>query len=610
MSGFSAGFSSGFALAAGGAIPFDPSTAWDSSAPAALFAGTGQHFRVQATVIIGGVDVSARLTGDIVIGAEEDAARTASLSLIPTSSAALLALDGQTITIDLTIWRSSLTTTIRRFTGKVERVEYNAGQRVASLACRDAYQDTIKGLASAAAAQSLLGGKAEPGGIVKWSDEIPDPAGYYSSLLDTLPGACAIDGRGTWRVIDWLIDTPSATFGPGDVFADSVTVNRPPRSEMPESIKATLNFRYYRLFNAEQAIAWTAPNRDRYVVDGLPVLPKTSVQSALSGLNGWLVKGTPTITEPLPGSYPVIVGGQTVFYTVSYEAAALTCSALNATLYRRWYQQVEVAYSVSIPMGGLAGVDDAVAVSLASEFDAGTWESTPTSESSVGIYQANAPTSSAPPTGYEGLPAPFPATNAALDWHPDINSAALNAAARHVVALALRKAASGRRKQTVSFTRPLDPRADLGAVLGIGAYGVTATGQVSAFEDRISIGSGDATSTYTLACPDGTGNTTSYSASITEPSNNVAVSLTMPALNTHVGAAYETPAVPVEDNLVGFLCNVLPTSNNYDASKPVYEPQFRLIMPEIANTLTDPLEVIQPIAATVAIAGSGLTVSF
>lgn len=609
MTGFSAAFSSSFALAASGAIPYDPAVAWNSVAPAALFAGAGQHFRAQATVIIGGVDVSARLTGEVIISAEEDAARTASLSLIPASSAALTALDGQPITIDLTIWRGAMTTTIRRFTGKVERVEYNAGQRVASLACRDAYQDTIKGLASAAAAQSLLAGKAEPGGIVQWSDAEPDPESYYSRLLATLPGACAIDGSGTWRVIDWMIAAPSETFGPGDVFADSVTVSRPPRSEMPASIKATLNFRYSRLFSAEKTVSWTAPNRSQYVVDGLPVLPKASVQSALAGLNGWMVKGTPTITEPTPGSYPVIVGGQTVFYTVSYEAAALTCAALNATLYRRWYQQVEVSYSTSIAMGGLAGVDDTV-VSLVSDFDAGGWETAKTSESNVGIYQANAPTPSTTPSGYEGLPAPFPPANSALDWHPDIDAAALNAAARHVVAMALRKAAAGRRKQTVSFTRPLDPRADLGAVLAINAYGLSATGQVVAFEDRISIGSGDATSTYTLACPDGSGNVTGYSASVTPPGNTIAVSLTMPALDTHVGGSYATPAAPVENDLIGFLCNVLPTSNNYDASKPVYEPQFRLIMPAISDLLTDPLPLSAPITAAVAIAGAGITVVF
>ena len=608
MTGFSAAFSSGFALAASGASSFDPASAWSGSAPSELF--SGNNFRVQTTVVIGGIDLSSRLTGEIIISAEEDSARTASLSLIPTSSAALLALDGKSIAIDLTIVRGSLTTTIRRFTGKVERVEYNAGQRIASLACRDAYQDTIKGLSSAAAAQSLLAGKAEPGGIVKWNDDKPDPEGYYRNLLDTLPGACAINGDGTWCVIDWMVGSPSATFGPGDVFADSVTVARPPRSEMPESINASLNFRHYRLYNAEKSITWTAPDRTRYVVDGLPVLPKTTVQSALSGLNGWLVKGTPTITEPIPGSYPVIVGGQTVFYVVSYEAAAVTCASLDATLYRRWYQQVQVNYSVSIPMGGLAGVDDSVVVSLASEFDAVAWETTPTSESSVGIYQANAPTPPAPVTGYEGLPQPFPPANGALDWHPDINATALNTAARHVVALALRKASAGRRKQTVSFTRPLDPRGDLGAVLAINAYGVSATGQVSAFEDRISIDSGDATSTYTLACPDGTGSTTGYSASITEPTNTAAVSLIMPALDTHVGASFDTPDVPNEDQLLGFLCNVLPTSNNYSAAKPRYEPQFRLVMPEIADTLTDPVEVNQPITATVSIAGSGITVSF
>ena len=87
---------------------------------------------------------------------------------------------------------------------------------------------------------------------------------------------------------------------------------------------------------------------------------------------------------------------------------------------------------------------------------------------------------------------------------------------------AVRKAAQGKRRQTVRFARPLDPRWEIGSVLAVSAYGVAATGQVVEFDESLDHDSGLVESTYRLACPAGSGTTTGYTASVTPPGRSTA----------------------------------------------------------------------------------------
>lgn len=568
-------------------------------------------FNWRVALRVAGADLSERLVGEVRISASEYAARVCTLDMIPASSVELAGLPGASVELDIVLMRGATMSTFRRFTGMVESVDYAAGARIATLNCRDRYQDTIKACADAASVDALFDGLATPmPKIVEWDADKPDPAGYFKALASTARGACAIDSAGTWRAVPWNIESPSCHFYDSHVMDDSVTVRRADKSSTPSAVVAKLVFRFHRLHAVEKRLTWVAPERARYVVDGLPVLTKTTVQAALEGAQGWLIKGAPTMVSPLPGVYPVIVGGHTAYYIVDHAAAPMICQSLDTTMYRRWYQQVEVTYTVTVPMGGASDSLDAVSASLESSFDAGSWETAPSGEASLGIYQSNAPTVAVEPTGYEGLPYPPPPVNSSLDWHPDISPADLAGAVDYVVACATRAAAEARRKQTVSFDRPCDPRWEIGAVLGLATYDLAAEGQVVSFEERLDHDSGLAITTYELACPDGDGSVTAYAASSPPEIDPAVHALLMPPLDTHVGASYDTPARPDEASLLGFLCNVLPTSDNFDATKPVFEPQFRVIMPEIPAEVRDPLLVDADISATVNIAGGVLEIDF
>lgn len=612
---FSAAFSPAFAGAGGGGgspVEFgQPAFGLAISVVSPLvFSSAAGYVKWSAQATVNG-EVLAQLTGEMTISGGEDVARIASFSVIPSSPAQLLAFESAPVSIDVTLFRTGELATMRRFTGIVETVEFDPASRVATLHCRDGYQERPKACTSAADVEALFGGLAWPcAKVLPWNDDQPDPVSYFSSLQATMLGACAIDSSGVWQATPWSISSPVVTFSAGEVFSDSVQVSMANRRDLPVSIRGRLNFRYARLHCAEQILTWDDPGYSDHLVYGLPVLGRATVMQALQGANGWIIKGKPIIDIPVAGSHAVIVGGSTLYYVIPYDVAQTAVEHLVVTMYRRWYQQVQLSFVVDIPMGGTSEREDSITASMTSSFDAASWETTPTSEDSLGLYLTNPPVVAVPPTGYEGLPTPFPPTNAALDHHPDVTAGDLTAAAQHVVALALRKAAQGKRKQTVRFDRPLDPRWEIGACLSVDAYGVSGTGQLVAFEDRLDHDSGDAVSTLTLACPDGTAADTAFTADATQPGNTVAHALSMPALGTHKGGWVSTPSVPVEDDLLGFLCNVTLSAAAADPSKPSYIAQFRIIMPEVPADVRDPLTIEAPITASVNIAGSGLAVVF
>lgn len=571
-----------------------------------------KFLRWSPVVNIGGTDVSGRLTGRISISAVEDAARIASLALIPPNAAALAAYENAPVTIDVLLYRSGTAAAFRLFTGLVEGSEFAPDSRVASLECRDGYQERPKACTTAAEVEALFGGLAVPSPLLlEWNATEPDPVSYFKGLLDTLPGAVAIDASGLWRVIPWTIPaTPAASFGQDDIYDGSLTVIHANRADLPKQITATLAHRIHRLHCWQIDVSWSRVDRSRYVVDGLPTLPKATALEALNGLAPWHIKGSPVMVQPIPGSYPIIVGPQTLYYLVDYPEAQLTVDAFSAQLYRRWYQEVEIRYSIAFEMGGLSDRVDAVSATLTSDFDAGAWESPLSSASSSGIYSANEPIPVVTPTGYEALPAPYPPANASVDHLGSHTSAQRLEALRHVVAKGLRQATAGKRKQRLRFGRPIDPRFELGAVLGVDAYGVSGIGQVDELGHDLDLDSGDASSEFTLAVPQGNSTMTGATVALTAPTPTVAHPSAPIVLGNKIGAAFETPAFPDADAQVGFLCNVLPTSNNYDPSKPVFNTKFRIIMPELTATHRDPLTIETTVTGSYTIAGAGLTIDF
>ncbi|MBP9803900.1 MAG: hypothetical protein KBE22_03195 [Candidatus Accumulibacter sp.] len=580
------------------------------SSPAALNTSAGAA-RWSPAVSIGGVDVSARITGRMSVQASEDASRLATLEMVAQSSAQLAGLENSPVTIDLALTNSLGTVVQRVFTGIVETWEFNPAVRTVSLSCRDGWHERPAACTSAADVEALLGGMAAKAPLlIDWNSSEPDPAGYFSGLLETVPGATCVDASGLWRVIPWNIGSPQASFTAGDIIDESLAVNIVRRADLPGKVSAVLNHRHPRLHQAELDLYWFRVAFSDFILYGFPWLMQHTAQGTFEKLGEWHIKGNAGIKPPAAGTYMVNIGGNAVPYIIQEGVAETLVEEINVTLYRRWYQEVETTYTYDITISGGSGRDQELSASIKSEFDSQEWETLPTSEQSIALFSANGPAPVVTPTGYEGLPLPHPAKNTAIDYWGTVAQSDLGASGEHLLAKAVRTVAKALRSTTVKFSRPLDLRFDLGAVLSVSAYDVVATGQVIDLSLDLELSSGNATATYTLAVPDSVSSTTASSATLTAPANTVAHALTKPVLGNHIGARLDTPSTFVEDDLQGFLFNTSVVGNDYSASKPAFVEQFRVVMPEVDAIHRDGLNQAGSVSASWSIAGGSMTITF
>jgi len=605
-----------------GAAPADSS--YTVTLPIAIAVGDERVFEVRgktvywsAIVTVAGQDVSDRLRGQLTIRAAEDSAREASFSLIPISAAQLAAIDGAPVTIDIVLRTVTSYAVYRRFTGHVDQPDdFDPATRTVTLHCRDGYQERPKACKSAAEVQALLGGKAAVcDGLVAWSDAAPSPASYFSGLLDTLPGAVAIDGSGRWQVIDWSIGAPAATFGPGDIIDGSLRVRWSAKADLPAAVTASLTLRYNRLHQVVVPVTWDGLSYSRIGLDGCTWPTRAAVTEALSGLQNWHVRGAITFGMLAPGAYPMIHDGTSTNLLISETYSQTYCNHADATMFSRWYQEVDRKYTITISLAGSSDRDESINEAISSAWSGGSdWEKETTSPAASDIYAANAPGSSIDADGdgiadvLEAVAAPYPPDNGALDYCPDVDP---SGAVAHVAAKALRKAAQGLRDRRVSFDRVIDPRWELGAILAVSSDGVSAVGQLSEFEETLDHESGTCIGTYYLSVPAGNATTTGITVTGIPPlSNTVAHAISAPALQNWVGASQTTLANPDIKVMSGHLTNVTPQADSYSAAAPVYVEQFRVVMPELAAEVRDPLTDPAAVTVTWHIAAGSLTIDF
>jgi len=310
----------------------------DVSSSAAFSASAGAS-RWTPTVHVDGANVSAWLTGSMSIQAAEDSPRLATLGLIAQTSARLATFEGASVTIDLALTNSLGTAVQRVFTGVVETWEFNPASRLVSLSCRDGWNERPAACLSAADVEAMLGGMASPAPLVlAWNDSEPDPSGYFSGLLETLPGATCIDASGQWQVIPWDIGSPLESFTDDDIIDESLSVNVARRVDMPGKISAVLNHRHPRLHQAEVVLYWFRVNFSDFILYGFPWLMKHTAQATLEGLGEWHIKGVADLVAPAAMTHMVLIGAGTVPYIVPEIINETLVEEINVTLYRRWYQ--------------------------------------------------------------------------------------------------------------------------------------------------------------------------------------------------------------------------------------------------------------------------------
>ena len=533
----------------------------------------------RAVVLLGGMDISARLTGVIEVEATEGAARIAEFSMVPPAGV-VTPPDwvGQRVTIDFAEAGSAgqAINAQRVFTGVVDVPIYDVSTGLATFECTDQRQEVIANTPRTWLATNIGG---------YYSEAVSGPAAdnlqYAQARLASVPAALDLDVFQRPRVTPWAAATPYTTLSEADVLDGSLGVSMASRADLRNTVEVSFEYRYPRLRSRTLVSEWYVDGDYR----AKDLATKSMVEQALTGLSGWQLDGSILYVQAPSGSQSWNGG----IYYLSPEVASLTCIGWSAVHRSRWVQTVTERSTITVSnAASVAAIGQAretlTGATLQAEYDASGW---------LGNYSA----------------APLPATGVAGDSAYDFGETgvsdrnAANAAMEVLVAQAQTRVQETHRGARVNFSVPLRADYDLihthaiDATLADGRR-VRAIGKTHGLAHVMDLDAGEATTAVSLAI---SGHASVGVQPYTPPSALAQPSDPSPAPDPgafHVTAStyagYTTGALAYDaDTMIGFACNRVADDalGTYDPFGEVYPHQFSVRAPDIEATALDPLEL-------------------
>lgn len=535
--------------------------------------------RWRPVVTLGGVDVSARITGVISVEAGESEARIASFSVVP-SSGTITPADwvGKRVTIDFAEADSSgsAINVQRLFTGVVDIPEYDINSGVAQFACTDQRQEVIANTPRAWI-------DANVGGYYSAAvaGEPADNLQYAQARLATVPVALDLDAWQRARVTPWASDTPYMSLTEADIVDGSLTFSLPSRADLRNTIEATFEYRFPRLRSRTIISNWYLAG-DYRAKSNLPT--KAMVDDALTGLPGWLLDGGVGYYEPPIGTQTWNSG----IYAMPADVAAQLCIGWTARHRARWVQQVTERYTIRVSNAASVGAigearDSIVGATLEAKYDASTWL---TNFSAEPLLQRTS------------------AGDEAYDYGAaDSDRAASDAAIEAVVASAQTAVRASHRAGRVGFSVPTRADYDLAHTFAINATmadgrRLQAAGKAVTVRHDLDLLGGSATTAVEIAISGHAAvglqpyDAPSAPTQPADPSAAPAATAWSLKAGTYVGqrvgqAAYD------DEGMVGFTTNLVAddATGTYDPFGDAYPIRFRVASPEIEASATNPLDL-------------------
>lgn len=209
--------------------------------PAVPASISGLAISWKLSVFLGGVDISARLTGSVSIDAEENAAAVAVFSVRPAGgSINPYEWVKAPVTIDYveTDSTGSPIYTIRVFSGIVDTPAYNAVTRVCQFTCTDNLQNVISNMS-----QDDITALTP---LAQWSKYIyttaPNGWDYLQQRLETYPYTVQLNTVSQVVIRDWRASTISLEFTEGAIIDQSLAVSLANARDITNQVTASLAF--------------------------------------------------------------------------------------------------------------------------------------------------------------------------------------------------------------------------------------------------------------------------------------------------------------------------------------------------------------------------------
>lgn len=542
----------------------------------------------QPIVVVGGVDLSARLYGELRIEREEDASAIAELAYLPAAGTVDPLLHvGQPVTISWSqIVAGAVSYTRRRFTGIVAEAAWDDDLQGIRLSCTTALQDMLNAM-DKGAIERLIGGQWSPH---IWSEEDSTGWTYAQQRLSTTTSALWHDEQRVPRLTPLAAKaTADLALTAADVLAGSVRVSYAQRGDMVNRIRCTLDFRYLRKRQRSVSVAWLPQGACDYLRDPYQLCQRSMVeQAATSG--GWKLDGTISFVPLWPNDY-YFCGTQGpgflmtgIGWTTPPDVAATLCIGASWKATKRWHQVVTETYRIvveapqSLAAIGEVAQDEEYGVESTVEQDA-EWEQSEDLRPASGGRRS--------PCG---------------DWIVDVyddttaGRMAVEDAMACLVAAAQGEILRAHRGTTVAFEMPYAPDLSLDHTVSLVTPGLSCQGKVRALRDRLAIDTGEAITTTELAISRRNGSgliSTVPPAPVPQPADPAEVSVPRRVmLGLYIGGRTYSP--PEDETWGGLITNYQhdPTAvpnwsaNPTNPAVNTYTYAFRFPAPEIDDSFT------------------------
>lgn len=515
-------------------------------------------------VMLGVVDISARLTGRVALDIEENAARTCRLSLV--AEPGVIDLDswsGKTLQVyRLRFEGETLVSETLRFTGLTLPAQYDHWRNVIALTASCDRQnrleqmtiEQIDALAQGHYSEAVLG-------------EVTSHFEYAEARRKTRAISLDCGPDGAFRVTSWrAAAVPHFSFGADTVIAGSLQVN--PTTEQPlNKLELTLEYRYVRLRHREHGYSWEHPAGSFCVWLGRDTeLPTVSMLTEALDQADWDQLGEPAVEE-LPPSMPDPCGNGGAW--VNTFTADPHMLGFTVQVARRTAQTLTERYSIVLEASGSVATfaerlererysDDV-------DYDSRSWEALPASARPAGAIQDNL-----------------------NDWVIDQDDGPRRSAALltalHLEAVRIEE--SHRRTRVVWSTPITDAVYDTIHTFQVDAGGIQARGKVVAIRQSWDLQAGTEVADIELAIYRGGEVVTADS--LVQPARPVVdLGAAPPAstvLATQIGGDQQSP--PYDEELDSF-------SGNYGITWPgseTYPRRLQISTPDIDAAYRDPTE--------------------
>lgn len=530
-------------------------------------------------VSIGGIDVSHRITSEVVIEAEESASRIASFTMKPAEGIVVDIGDwlGSPVEIDYVYDPEGSPSITRIFTGIINWPDYNPVTRLVRFDATDNLQGHFESKTEAEILTAISGGKYATAVFGERED------GWQQAMdvLSTVPKSYDLNRDGVTPILaDWAAGSADYSYDEADIIDGEVSLELARFRDLVNRVAIKYQYRYTRLHHREHTFGWNwgVTGFCEWYSDTFELPNRDMINSAANDA-GWKIKGGGggfsvgeggIYFQTLPPSGTYNCNGQ-VLWSISEELMDQLVVNASWTAVKRWTQTITESYEIV--------VEDASSIS---KYGLSYYEDGAGSQEDYDDAQWDASTGSDTPVWPQ---------DAIGDYVYDVlDRADSDNTIETLLQMASVKILASHRNNLLGCTVLIEPTLERWHTVSIDAGNVAGTGKIFSYIHRLDTANGSATTTLKIAISksDVVGASDALTAPIppsTEPTHAAPASGTV--LPTRIGN--DDTADDYSEAWTGYTGNYS-VAHGSPSEAQIYPRRIRIDTPEIEDEARNEIE--------------------